>query len=322
MTQRPMLDTHKIPRSPAPHWPPLPLDGWADTFATLHMWTQVVGKVRLARAPAQNHSWHVTLYLTARGLSTGPIPDGARTFEVLFDFIAHEFRVAVSDGTSASVALEPISVAEFHRRVMAALTGLGIHVHIWTQPQEVEPAVRFEEDQEHASYDADAAWRHWMILVQTERVLQSFRSTFIGKASPIHWFWGGFDLAHTRFTGRTAPRHPGGVPNMANRIAVEAYSHEVYSVGFWPGGPAVPEPAFYAYAYPEPEGFADARVLPEGAYYSTDLREFILPYEVVRTAPDPDAALLAFAHSTYEAAARLGGWPSEALERQPEPPTA
>jgi hypothetical protein len=312
---------HLAGRTPAGEWPPLPLDGWADTYATLHMWTQVVGKIRLACAPTQNHSWHVTLYPTPRGLCTGPIPDGPRTFEMHFDFIAHQLRVTVSDGSTAAVALEPISVAEFHRLVMEALSGLGIHVKIWTRPQEVERAVPFEQDFEHAAYDPDAALRHWQILTHTERVLQNFRSDFVGKVSPIHWFWGGFDLAHTRFSGRTAPTHPGGIPNMADRIAVEAYSHEVYSVGFWPGGPAVPEPAYYAYAYPEPDGFAEADVRPEGARYSEALREFILPYDAVRTSPDPDGALLAFARSTYDAAARLGNWPRDALERRPDPST-
>jgi hypothetical protein len=296
-------------------WPPLPLESWADTLATLHMWTQVIGKVRLAFAPMQNHWWQVVLHLTSRGLTTTAIPAGARTFQIDLDFIGHELRIEVSDGSSRAFPLAPMSVADFHHRLLADLSELGIEPHVWTRPQEVETAVPFDEDHHNASYDPDAAHRHWRILAHAERVLQTFRSDFLGKASPIHFFWGGFDLAHTRFSGRTAPRHPGGVPNMVDRIAVEAYSHEVYSVGFWPGSAAVPEPAFYAYVYPEPPGFPEAAVQPEGAVYSDALREWILPYDRVRLAADPDGALLAFARTTYEAGAELGRWPRAELER-------
>jgi hypothetical protein len=298
-------------------WPPLPLREWEETYATLHMWSQVVGKVRLALAPQQNHSWHVPLYLTARGLTTSPIPAAGRTFEIELDFVSHELQVSVSDGARRAFPLEPMSVAEFHRRLMNALAELEIEVEIWTRPQEVEVAIPFEEDLTHASYDPDAAHRHWQILAQIERVLQSFREGFVGKTSPTHFFWGSFDLAHTRFSGRRAPCHPGGVPNLADHVVQEAYSHELHSLGFWPGGGPVEGPAFYAYAYPEPPGFSAAPIEPEGSYYFEPLKEFILPYDVVRSAADPDAALLAFARSTYAAAASLGGWPRGELETDP-----
>jgi hypothetical protein len=297
-------------------WPALPLEEWSDTFVTLHMWTQVVGKVRLALAPMQNHWWQVPLYLTARGMTTSAMPAGRRTLQIDFDFISHELQLMMSDASSRVMPLAPHSVAGFYRQLMYALEELGVPVRIWTKPQEVEVAIPFERDLENASYDPDFAWRHWQILSQAERVLQRFRSDFIGKCSPIHFFWGSFDLAVTRFSGREAPPHPGGVPNMADWIAREAYSHEVHSVGFWPGNKVLPEPAFYAYAYPEPEGFRDAPGMAEGAYYSDDLREYILPYEAVRSAPDPDGRILEFARSTYEAAATLGGWPRSAIERR------
>jgi hypothetical protein len=296
-------------------WPALPLAAWSDTLATLHMWTQVVGKVRLALAPMQNHWWQVPLYLTARGMTTSAMPAGRRTLQIDFDFISHQLQLAVSDGSFRVMPLAPHSVADFYRQLMYALDELGVAVRIWTTPQEVEVATPFEKDLAHASYDPEFARRHWQILSQIERVLQRFRTDFIGKSSPIHFFWGGFDLAVTRFSGREAPPHPGGVPNMADWVAREAYSHEVHSVGFWPGSEALREPAFYAYAYPEPVGFRDAAVVIEGAYYSTDLQEFVLPYESVRSSPDPDERILEFARSTYEAAATLGEWPRSALER-------
>jgi len=301
-------------------WPPLPLAAWRDTCATLHMWTQIVGKVRLAQTPWTNHSWHVTLYVTSTGLTTSPIPYGTRTFEIVFDFVAHELRIRTSDGGHGRVPLEPQSVATFYRRLMEAMTALGLRVAIYAKPNEVAEAIPFAEDEVHRAYDRDYANRFWRVLVQTERVLKRFRARFIGKCSPVHFFWGAPDLAVTRFSGRPAPQHPGGVPHLPDRVAREAYSHEVSSLGFWPGGGAVAYPAFYAYAYPEPSGFAAAPVAPAGAFYSPDLKEFILPYDVVRTAESPDESLLAFAQSTYEAAANLAKWDRGALERSEGPP--
>jgi hypothetical protein len=301
-------------------WPPLPLEAWSDTCATLHMWTQIVGKVRLAQTPWTNHSWHVTLYVTSTGLTTSPIPYGTRTFEIVFDFVADELRILTSDGGRGRVPLEPQSVATFYRRLMDAMAALGLRVAIYAKPNEVAEAIPFAEDEVHRAYDPDYANRFWRVLAQTDRVLKRFRARFIGKCSPVHLFWGAPDLAVTRFSGRPAPTHPGGVPNLPDRVAREAYSHEVSSLGFWAGGGAIAYPAFYAYAYPEPSGFAAAAVSPPGAFYSTDLKEFILPYDVVRTAPSPDDALLAFAQSTYEAAADLAKWDRAALERPEGPP--
>jgi hypothetical protein len=295
-------------------WPELPLAKWQDTYATLHMWTQVVGKIRLALAPHINHWWQVTLYVTPRGLTTSAIPHGVRTFAIDFDFIDHQLHIAVNDGRVKTIPLKPQSVADFHAAVMAALRELDIKVSIWSTPVEIEAPIPFERDRQHASYDADAAQRLWRILVQSDRVLNRFRSGFLGKVSPVHFFWGGFDLAVTRFSGATAPRH-GPVPNVPDSVVQEAYSHEVSSLGFWPGGGPLAEPVFYAYASPEPKGFKDAPVAPEGARYSPELGEFLLPYEVVRTAASPDDALLAFAESTYAAAADLGHWNRAALER-------
>jgi len=301
-------------------WPALPLEAWSDTCATLHMWTQIVGKIRLAQTTWTNHSWHVTLYVTANGLTTSPIPYGARSFEIAFDFVAHELGILTTDGGRGRVPLEPQSVATFYRRLMEALAALGLRVAIYAKPNEVAEAIPFAEDEVHRAYDPEYANRFWRVLVQADRVLKRFRARFIGKCSPVHFFWGAPDLAVTRFSGRPAPTHPGGVPNLPDRVAREAYSHEVSSVGFWPGGGAIAYPAFYAYAYPEPSGFPGAPVSPAGAFYSTDLKEFILPYEVVRTAPSPDDALLAFAQSTYEAAANLAHWDRSALERKEGPP--
>jgi len=296
-------------------WPELPLEEWSATYATLHMWTQIVGKVRLVQSPWVNHSWHVTLYLTGRGLTTSPIPHGARTFEIEFDFLTHELRIHSSDGRSASIPLVPQSVATLYRRLMQELDALDLHVRIHTKPNEVAEAIPFDQDETHAEYDREYAWRFWQVLAQSDRVFKAFRARFIGKCSPVHFFWGGPDLAVTRFSGRVAPEHPGGVPNLPDRVAREAYSHEVSSCGFWPGGGPVSRPVFYAYAYPEPAGFASAPIQPEGAYYDTDLREFLLPYDRVRQARDPDQTLLAFMQSTYEAAATLGSWDRAGLER-------
>ena len=301
-------------------WPSLPLSDWQETYATLHMWTQIVGKLRLAQTPWVNHSWHIPLYVTARGLTTSPIPYGTRTFQVDFDFIAHQLLIQTSEGAGRTIALEARSVAAFYDAVMKALRELDLQIHIHTRPNEVDPAIPFPEDRTHASYDPEYAQRFWRVLVQSDRVLKAFRARFIGKCSPVHFFWGSFDLAVTRFSGRPAPRHPGGVPNFPDWIAREAYSHEVSSCGLWPGGGPVPMPVYYAYAYPEPAGFSAAAVAPTSAFYSTDLHEFILPYDAVRTAGSPDEVLLAFLQSTHEAAANLGKWDRAALERPAPPP--
>jgi uncharacterized protein DUF5996 len=295
-------------------WPALPLSEWRDTCATLHLWTQVVGKVRLARTPWLNHSWHVPLYVTARGLTTSPIPYAHRTFVIEFDFVEHRLRIDSSDGAQRQLSLQPQSVADFHSAVMRALADIGIEIAIDRMPNEIPGAIPFDEDREHASYDAVHAHRFWRILVQADRVLKQFRTGFVGKSSPVHFFWGSFDLAVTRFSGRRAPLHPGGVPNLADAVVRDAYSHEVSSVGFWPGGGAVDYPAFYAYAYPEPAGFREARVRPAEAFFSAELGEFILPYDAVRTTATPDERLLDFARSTYDAAADLGHWDRATLE--------
>lgn len=302
--------------APPERWPALPLEGWEDTHDTLHMWTQVVGKVRLMQAPLVNHWWDVPLYLTSRGLTTSPIPHGDRTFEVDFDFVEHRLEIRTSEGALETLLLAPRSVATFHREFMDALNRMGVPVEIRPEPVEVVEAIPFDEDEEHDAYDPEAASRFWRALLQADRVLKRFRETFVGKTSPVHFFWGSFDLAVTRFSGRPAPPHPGGIPNMPDWATREAYSHEVHSVGFWPGR-GLGEAAFYAYAYPEPPDFPDATVRPEAAYYRGDLGEFVLPWEAVRKADDPDAAILAFAESTYDAAARTGGWDRATLERQP-----
>jgi hypothetical protein len=295
-------------------WPALPLEEWKDTYATLHMWTQIVGKIRLAQTPLINHWWNVTLYVTSRGLTTSAMPYNGRSFQIDFDFIDHSLVIATSDGAIRTIALRPCSVAEFYQQTMTALQSLGMSLTIWTTPVEVRDRTPFELDHKHAAYDPDHAKRVWRILAQASRVLTTFRSRFLGKVSPVHFFWGAFDLAVTRFSGRPAPPHP-GAPNLARFVAVEAYSHEVSSCGFWPGGGPVDTPAFYAYAYPEPEGFKDYRVQPADAFYHTDMKEFLLPYDVVRTAKSPDQVLLSFVQSTYEAAANLGKWDRTALER-------
>ena len=300
-------------------WPALPLEEWKDTYATLHMWTQIVGKIRFAQTPWINHSWHVTLYVTSRGLTTSPIPFGEKTFEISFDFIDHRLVIETSGGDVRSIELRPRSVADFYSEVMTTLRDLGLDVRIHTLPNEVADPVPFEKDTQHASYDPEYANRFWRILVQTDRVFKEFRARFIGKCSPVHFFWGSFDMAVTRFSGRTAPPHPGGVPHLPDVVAREAYSHEVSSCGFWPGGGPVPYPVFYSYAYPSPEGFKDAPVKPSGAFYNADLGEFILPYEEVRKTARPDDALLDFLQGTYEAAANLAKWDRQALERDKLP---
>jgi hypothetical protein len=302
-----------------PTWPALPLEAWSETFETLHRWTQVVGKIRLVQSPWHNHSWHVTLYVTARGLSTSPIPYGTRTFEIAFDFLAHQLTIATNDGRSRSLPLQPQSVAAFYSRVMEEMAGLDLRVSIRTIPNEVPDPTPLDRDEAHRAYDQEYAGRFWRVLVQSDRVFKAFRARFIGKCSPVHFFWGGADLAVTRFSGRPAPPHPGGIPNLPDWVTREAYSHEVSSCGFWPGGGAIAYPAFYSYAYPEPAGFADARVAPNGAFYSTDLREFVLPYEQVMRAEAPDDTLLEFLQSTYEAAATCAAWDRAALERPFDP---
>lgn len=300
-------------------WPSLPLDEWKDTYATLHMWTQVAGKVRFALSPWVNHSWHVTLYVTSRGLTTSPIPYGERTFEIKFDFIDHRLVVETSGGDVKHIELRPRSVADFYGEVMSSLRGLGMDINIHTLPNEVADPVPFEKDVEHKSYDPEFANRFWRVLVQTDRLFKEFRAKFIGKCSPVHFFWGSFDMAVTRFSGRTAPPHPGGVPHLPDVVAREAYSHEVSSCGFWPGGGPIPYPVYYSYAYPAPEGFKDASVRPSAAFYSADLGEFLLPYDEVRKAEKPDTVLLDFLQSTYEAAADLAKWDRPALERDKLP---
>ena len=297
-------------------WPSLPFAEWKDTASTLHMWTQIVGKIRLTRTPWINHSWHVTLYLTSRGLTTSPIPHPAGIFEIRFDFIDHKLRILKSDGAVQVIELRPKSVASFYREVMTALSELKIDTRINTTPNEVEPAIPFDEDDKHRSYDPEYANRFWRVLLQSARVFQEFRSRFCGKCSPVHFFWGSFDLAVTRFSGRLAPPHPGGVPNLPDAITREAYSQEVSSLGFWPGNAAVPTPVFYSYAYPEPPGFAEAKIQPDAAVYEPKLREFILPYEAVRTAENPDQALLEFAQSAYDAASKLAKWDRASLEEK------
>lgn len=296
-------------------WPSLAFEAWKDTYATLHLWTQIVGKIRLVQTPWVNHSWHVTLYVTTRGLTTSPITYGARTFQIDFDFIDHQLVIQTSEGVVKTLALQPRSVADFYKELLANLSDLGIDVKIHTMPNEIADAIPFEMDHIHASYDAEYANRFWRVLVQVDRVFRAFRARFIGKSSPVHFFWGSFDLALTRFSGRPAPSHPGGVPNLPNWVAREAYSHEVSSCGFWPGGGPVPYPVFYAYAYPEPRGYNMARLRPDGAIYNSILREFILPYDDVRLSESPDTMLLDFLQSGYEAAANSGSWDRSALER-------
>lgn len=303
-------------------WPSLPFEAWSETYATLHRWTQIVGKVRLAQSPWVNHGWHVTLYVTATGLTTSAIPYGNRTFQIDFDFVKHRLAVHSNDGGTGGLALEPQSVAAFYTRLMQEMAKLELHVKIYPKPNEVAHAIRFDQDETHCAYDREYTNRFWRILVQADRVFKEFRARFIGKCSPVHFFWGAPDLAVTRFSGRRAPEHPGGIPNLPDWVTREAYSHEVSSCGFWPGGGMIPYAAFYSYAYPEPAGFSMVPVNPGAAFYSPDFREFILPYDAVRQSKTPDSTLLDFLQTTYEAAANLAKWDRTSLERDRDPRSA
>lgn len=296
-------------------WPQLPFSEWSETCETLHLWTQVVGKVRLALTPLVNHWWNVALHVTSRGLTSRPIPYGTHTFSMDFDFIDHRFTIATSDGAIDRFALEPMPVAHFYAQLMGRLKRLGIDVRIWTMPSEIENAISFDRDFGHAQYDPDWAHRFWLALLQSDRVFEKFRARFIGKASPVHFFWGSFDLAASRFSGRTAlpPTRP--VPNVASWVMQEAYSHEVCSCGFWPGNGGYGNAAYYVYAYPEPPGFSETPLRTAAATYDSRLGEFILPYGAVRDSSDPDGLLLGFLQETYEAAAALAVWDRSALER-------
>ena len=294
-------------------WPALPFPEWKETCATLHMWTQIVGKIRLTLTPWTNHSWHVTLYLTATGLTTSPIPLGQRLFQIDFDFVEHALRIQTNDGRRKDLRLVPKSVAQFYSELMGTLGELNIPVEINTTPNEVDPAIPFEKNETNSAYDPEYANRFWRVLLQSDRVFKQFRSEFCGKCSPVHFFWGSFDLAVTRFSGRRAPQHPGGVPHLPDSVTREAYSHEVSSLGFWPGNGMMPKPIFYSYAYPEPKGFSEAKVAPSAASYNAQFKEFVLPYDAVRESTTPDGMLLDFAHSTYDAAAGLGNWDRAAL---------
>jgi hypothetical protein len=303
-------------------WPSLPLQAWRETCAALHLWTQIVGKIRLTLSPWLNHSWHTTLYVTARGLTTSAISYGGRSFQLDFDFLEHQLWLRSSDGRSAVLALEPQSVASFYKRLMEQMHKLELEVRIHRKPNELPEAIPFDEDDKPRPYDAGYANRFWQVLGQADRVFKIFRARFLGKCSPVHFFWGAADLAVTRFSGRKAPQHPGGVPNLPDWVAREAYSHEVSSCGFWPGSGPIEFPAFYSYAYPEPERFSEAPIKPASAFYSTDLGEFILPYDEVRQSDSPDETLLNFLQTTYEAAANLAKWDRSALERSHDPKSA
>ena len=300
--------------SPSP-WPALSFADWRESCATLHLWTQIVGKVRLALSPMANHWWQVPLYVTARGLTTSPMPWRGQAVQIDFDFIDHRLVISTSGGRHSVLALEPRSTADFYRAVMSQLAAMGIEVAIWTMPVEIPDAIPFDEDRIHSAYDPDHANRFWRVLVHGDRSFKEFRSSFLGKASPVHFFWGSFDLAVTRFSGRTAPLHPGSAPNLGNWVMQEAYSHEVSSCGFWPGNAAFPEAAFYAYAYPSPAGYERAQVAPGPARWDSTLGEFVLPYEAVRGLASPDEAIRDFLQSTYAAAADLAHWDRAALER-------
>jgi Family of unknown function (DUF5996) len=293
-------------------WPALPQDAWSESCATLQLWMQIIGKIRLALTPAVNHCWNVTLYPTARGLTTSAMPYGNRTLQIDFDLREHLLQLETSDGRSRTLSLEPMTVASFYRKVMAALDELGTPVKIWPVPVEVAQPIPFEQDQTHRAYDPEYVQRFWRILLQTTRVFTVFRARFVGKVSPVHLFWGALDLACTRFSGRPAPEHP-GVPGLADRVTRDAYSHEVSSCGFWPGAPGM-EPFFYSYAYPEPSGYREKLVAPAEAFFDLKMGEFVLPYEAMRRSADPDAALLQFLQSTYEAAAECARWDRAALE--------
>src|SRR5436190_17759365 len=295
-------------------WPALDYSAWRETCGTLQLWTQIVGKIRLALGPWINHSWGVTLYVTARGLTTSLIPYGTRAFEIEFDFIRHQLRITTAEGDERAIKLQAQSVASFYRAVMSKLRELAIEVQIGMRPNETLEAIPFDRDEKHAAYDPEYANRFWRVLLQVDRVFKEFRSHFCGKCSPVHFFWGSFDLAVTRFSGGPAPPHPGGIPHLPDAVTREAYSQEVSSLGFWPGNDQLPMPIFYSYAYPEPKGFTEAKVQPAAAFYESAFREFMLPYDVLRTPEKPDEVLLDFAQSTYDAASMLGKWDRAALQ--------
>ena len=297
-------------------WPSLDYAAWRETCATLQLWTQIAGKIRLALGPWINHSWGVTLYVTSRGLTTSLIPYGTRAFELEFDFIRHQLRITTAEGDERAIKLQPQSVASFYREVMSKLRELAIEVQIGMRPNETLEAIPFDRDEKHAAYDAEYANRFWRVLLQADRVFKEFRSRFCGKCSPVHFFWGSFDLAVTRFSGGPAPPHPGGIPHLPDAITREAYSQEVSSLGFWPGNDQIPTALFYSYAYPSPDDFADAKVKPAAASFHPQLREFILPYDEVRRAGSPDDAVLEFAQTTYDAASTLAKWDRAALEEK------
>ena len=310
-----MDSTLSHPSSHLASWPDLPLSAWTDTCETLWRWTQVAGKVRLKSTPLINHWWNVTFYVNARGLVAPANVHGDRTFDIVFDFVDHSVAIEVSDGESESFALAPMTVADFYAEFMRRLGRLGLDVHVWTTPSEIEGAVPFDQDRAHAQYDARSVSLFHQALVQSARVMTEFRSGFLGKASPVHFFWGSFDLAVSRFSGRTAPAPKGHTPNLADWVMAEAYSHEVSSCGFWPGNGGYGRAAFYVYAYPEPAAYGATRLKTPEAFYDQNLGQFILPYDAVRTARDPDATLLGFLQETYEAAANLAKWDRSALER-------
>ncbi len=298
-----------------PDWPALPFEEWADTCGTLHLWTQIVGKIRLAHTPTVNHWWNVPLYVTSRGLTTSLMFHGSRGFQIDFDFIDHRLNIRMSRGEIETLALAPRSVADFHGELMAKLRGLDLETSIWTMPVEIPDAIPFEQDNEHASYDPEYANRFWRVLLQVDRLLKQFRSRFIGKVSPVHFFWGSFDMAVTRFSGRSAPALNSDSPNLGRWVMREAYSHEVSSCGFWPGNGGYGKAAFYSYAYPEPPGFAQASVPPAATFYDQSVGQFILPYDAVRQAQSPDEDVMRYLQSTYEAAAGPGDWDRRGLER-------
>ncbi len=304
-------------------WPALPYDDWKETLATLHMWLQIVGKIRVARVPWVNHQWHVTLHVTSRGLTSRPIPCDGGTFQIDFDLLDHHLLIWKSDGQEGRVDLKPRTVADFYRALTAELEGMGIEVEIHGSPNEVPDPIPFRENERDGAYERESVERFFRVLSSSARVFEDFRGGYLGKCSPVHFFWGAMDLAVTRFSGRRAPEHPGGIPNLPDWITREAYSHEVSSAGFWPGGESHPSPLFYSYAYPSPDGFLEATVEPEAARWDPDLSEFVLPYEEVRSAGSPENELMAFLRSTYDAAARLGQWDRSAVEWRPgeRPPT-
>jgi hypothetical protein len=295
-------------------WPELKFDALQDTIATVHLWTQIVGKVRMVKMPWLNHSWHVSLYVSSRGLTTGSVPYDGGIFQIEFDFNQHLLLITTSQGGNEQLELYPRTVASFYSELFEKLATVGIQVKIFARPNEIEPAIPFAYDEEHKAYDKEQMHALWQTLVQVDTVLKRFRARFTGKSSPVHFFWGGFDLAVTRFSGREAPMHPGGMPNMPLKVMQEAYSHEVSSAGFWPGSPAFPQPVFYAYCYPTPDAFSQQPVLPKEAFYSNEMGEFFLPYDVVRQSENPEETLMQFLQSTYEAAATVGGWDREALD--------